>query len=143
LDVEPPPLPEQPLADLLANNGFWRRMAETHHADLILSGKAGFTVADRSGYVEQDEISPLTGQRVRRTRFVEREGYTLDLNLFFFRGTTGRLLYEDHFKGENTFQGHTSDRLTVLFTIFDQIEDDVLGIVTPKSRTVQRYLFTE
>jgi hypothetical protein len=30
LDVEPPPLPEQPLKDLLANSGFWARpMART------------------------------------------------------------------------------------------------------------------
>jgi len=33
-----------------------------------------------------DEISPVTGQRVRRTRFVEREGFTLNLSLFFLEG---------------------------------------------------------
>jgi hypothetical protein len=143
LDVVPPPLPEQPLKDLLANSGFWRRLGETHAADLIISGKASYESADRSGYVTQDEISPVTGQRVRRTRYVEREGYTLGLNLFFMDGSTGRLLYEDQFTGENTLPGHGTDHLTVLYTLFEQFEDDVLGIVMPKPRTAQRFIFTE
>ena len=143
LGVEPPPLPEQPLKDLLANSGFWRRLGETHGADLIVSGKASYESADRSGFVTQDEISPITGQRVRRTRYVEREWYMLGLSLFFLDGSTGRLLYEDQFTGENTLPGHGTDRLTVLYTLFEQFEDDVLGIVMPKPRTAQRFIFTE
>ena len=143
LGVEPPPLPEQPLKDLLANSGFWRRLAETHGADLIISGKVSYESADHSGFVTQDEISPVTGQRVRRTRYVEREWYQLGLSLFFLDGSTGRLLYEDQFTGENTLPGHGTDRLTVLDALFEQFEDDVLGIVVPKPRTAQRFIFTE
>jgi hypothetical protein len=143
LEVEPPPLPEQPLKDLLANSGFWRRLGETHGADLIISGKASYENADRSGFVTQDEISPVTGQRVRRTRYVEREQFTVGLTLFFMDGSTGRLLYEDQFTGENTLPGHGTDRLTALYTLFEQFEDDVLGIVMPKPRTAQRFIFTE
>jgi len=143
LDVEPPPLPEQPFKDLLANSGFWRRLGETHGSDLIISGKASFESADRSGYVTQDEISPVTGQRVRRTRFVEREGFKLGLNLFFMDGATGRLLYEDQFTGENTLPGHGTDRLSVLYTLFEQFEEDVVGIVVPKPKSAQRFIFTE
>jgi hypothetical protein len=143
LQVEPPPLPEQPLRDLLANSGFWRRLGETHGADLIISGKVSYESADRSGYVTMDEISPVTGQRVRRTRFVERESFTLGLSLFFLAGATGRLLYEDQFTGENTLLGHGTDRLTVLYTLFEQFEDDVLGIVVPKPKSAQRFIFTE
>jgi hypothetical protein len=143
LDVEPPPLPEQPLKDLLANSGFWRRLAETNGADLILSGKVSFESADRSGYVTQDEISPVTGQRVRRTRFVDREGFTLTLNLFFLDGSTGRLLYEDQFTAENTLPGHGTDRLSALYTLFEQIEDDIVGIVVSKPRPAQRFIFSE
>ena len=143
LDVEPPPLPEQPLKDLLANSGFWRRLGETHGADLIISGKVSFESADRSGYVTADEISPVTGQRVRRTRFVDREGFTLTLNLFFMDGATGRLLYEDQFTAENTLPGHGTDRLTALYTLFEQFEDDIVGIVVSKPRPAQRFIFTE
>ncbi|MEK7284087.1 MAG: hypothetical protein AAB249_09775 [Acidobacteriota bacterium] len=143
LDVEPPPLPEQPLRELLANSGFWRRLAETHGADLVISGVATFASQDRSGFVTQDEISPVTGQRVRRTRFVDREGFSLGLNLFFLDGVTGRLLYEDHFTGENTLTGHGTDRLSVLYTLFEQFEDDIHGIVVPRSKSAQRFIFTD
>ncbi len=142
LDVEPPPLPEQPIKDLLANSGFWRKLGEEHGADLIIAGKASFTVADRSGFVNQDEVSPITGQRVRRTRFVDREGFTLDTNLFFLQGKTGALVYEDHFSGENTSLGH-ADRLATLYTIFEEFEGTIAAILVPGTRTVQRHLFTD
>jgi len=143
LDVDPPALPEQPLKDLLANSGFWRRLADTFGADLIISGKASYEAADRSGFVTMDEISPVTGQRVRRTRFVEREGFTLGLNLFFLEGATGRLLYEDQFTGDNTVNGHGTDRLTAIYSLFEQFEEDLLSIVVPKPRTAQRFIFNE
>lgn len=142
-DAEPPTLPEQPFQELLANTGFWRRLAETHGADLLITGQAGIDLQDRSGFVQQDEISPLTGQRVRRTKFVEREAFVLDLRLFFIRGATGSVLYEDHFTGENTFVGRANDRLTALYGLFEQMEEDILGIVAPKIRVAQRFLFAE
>ena len=143
LDVEPPPLPEQPLRDLLANTGFWRRLAERHEADLVVSGEAGFKTADRSGYVQVDEISPMTGQRVRRTRFVNREAFLLDLHLFFLKGETGELLYEDHFSGEHTYDGAGFDRLSGLFDLFDEMSGDIRGIVSPGVRSLPRSLFEE
>ena len=140
---EPPSLPEQPLQDLLANTGFWRRLAEAHGADLVIAGKTGFSVSDRSGFVQRDEISALTGQRVRRTLYQDREAFTLDLDLFFVRGSTGQLLYEDRFTGEETFNGLGNDRLAGLFTLFEEIEGSILGIVNSRKSTVQRTLFAE
>jgi hypothetical protein len=143
LGVEPPPLPEQPFKDLLANTGFWRRLGEEHGADLVVSGSVAMTSADRSGFVNRDEISPLTGQRVRRTVFVDREALTLTLHLFFLSGKTGQVLFEDRFTSENTLPGQHNDRLTALYILFEHFEDDVVGIVVPRSRTAQRYLFTD
>lgn len=143
LDVAPPALPEQPIEQLLANTGFWRKLASTYGADLVVAGVVSFEVSDRSGFIQRDEISPLTGHRVRRTRFVDREGILLDLKLFFIRGSTGRLEYEDHMTGEDTIIGRGNDRLTTLFLMFEQFEDDILGIMVPSAKTVQRYLFTK
>jgi hypothetical protein len=143
LETDPPPLPEQPLRDLLANSGFWRRLAETHGADMLIAGKVSYESQDRSGFVTVDEISPVTGQRVRRSRFVDREGFTLGLHLFFMDGVTGRLLYEDQFTGENTMTGHGTDRLSVLYTLFEQFEDDFLGILVPGAKSAQRFIFTD
>ena len=143
LDVEPPPLPEQPIRELLANTGFWRRLAERHEADLVVSGEAGFKTADRSGYVQVDEISPMTGQRIRRTRFVNREAFLLDLHLFFLKGDTGELLYEDHFSGEHTYEGGGFDRLSGLFSLYDEMSGDIRGIISPGVRSLPRSLFEE
>ena len=143
IEVEPPALPEQPIRDLLANTGFWHRLAETYHADLIIAGEASFKTADRSGYVQTDEISPMTGQRVRRTRFVDREAFLLDLRLFIVRGSGGELAWEDHFSGDKTYNGKGYDRLSGLFDMYEQMGDDIRSLVAPRQRQVQRTLFNE
>jgi hypothetical protein len=139
----PPPLPEQPLPDLLANTGFWRKLAQDHEADLVISGAASYRTADRSGYQQVDAISPVTGQRVRRTVFVERQAFILDLRLFFMRGSTGELVYEDHFNTEETRTGQGYDRLAELHDLYDQMTGDIMAIVSPRPRQVQRTIFTE
>jgi hypothetical protein len=108
-----------------------------------VSGEAGFKTADRSGYVQVDEVSPMTGQRVRRTRFVNREAFLLDLHLFFLKGDTGELLYEDHFSGEHTYDGGGFDRLSGLFDLYDEMSGDIRGIVSPGVRSLPRSLFEE
>ena len=143
IDVEPPALPEQPIRDLLANTGFWHRLAETYHADLIIAGETSFKTADRSGYVQMDEISPMTGQRIRRTRFVDREAFLLDLRLFLVRGAGGELAWEDHFNGDKTYNGKGFDRLSGLFDMYEQMGDDIRSLVAPRQRQVQRTLFNE
>ena len=139
----PPALPEQPLAELLANTGFWRHLADQHGADLVIAGETSYRTADRSGYEQVDAISPVTGQRVRRTLFVQREAFILDLRLFFLRGSTGELLYEDHFNAEETRNGLGYDRLAALLDLYDQMSDDIMGIVSPQPRQVQRTIFSE
>ena len=143
LDVEPPPLPEQSLDELTANAPFWKDMGEKYGADLILTGSLGYEVTDRSGFVQEDFISPTTGQRIRRTRFADREGFEMHLHLYFIRGRTGKLVYDDRFSEDSTLDGRGNDPLTALFSMFDNIETEVLGIIAPKDRKETRTLFTE
>jgi len=143
VEVEPPPLPEQSLEDLVANSPFWKDMAEKFGADLILTGSLGYEISDRSGFVQEDVVSPMTGQRIRRTRFADREGFELKLHLYFLRGLTGKLVYDDRFSEESTVDGKGNDPLTALFGMFDHIEPDILGIVSSNKRTETRTLFTE
>lgn len=143
-NTDPPPaLPEQPIPELLANTGFWRRLADQHGADLVIAGETSYRTADRSGYEQVDAISPVTGQRVRRTVFVQREGFILDLRLFFMRGSTGELLYEDHFNAEVTRNGLGYDRLAAMLELYEEMADDIMGIVSPQPRQVQRTIFSE
>ncbi len=143
LDVDPPPLPEQSLDQLTANAPFWKEMGEKYGADLILTGSLGYKVTDRSAFVQEDYISPVTGQRIRRTRFADREGFEMQLHLYFLRGRSGRLVYDDKFTEDSTVDGRGNDPLTSLFSMFDHIESDVLGIIAPKDRKEARILFTD
>ena len=143
LDVEPPPLPEQSLDDLTANAPFWKEMGEKYGADLILTGSLGYKVTDRSAFVQEDFISPATGQRIRRTRFADREGFEMHLHLYFIRGRSGRLVFDDRFSEDTTVDGRNNDPLNALFSMFDNIESDVLGIVARKDRKEARILFTD
>ena len=138
-----PPLPEQPLRELLANTGFWRRLADKYGADLVIAGETSYRTADRSGFQEVDAISPVTGQRIRRTVMVEREAFMLDLRLFFLRGSTGELLYEDHYNAETTRDGMGYDRLATLLDLYDQMSHDILAVVSAQPQTVQRTIFSE
>lgn len=142
LDIDPVPIPEQTMADLMRNKAFWQGLARRHDADLIISGAIEFDVQDRSGFVQETGISPTTGQRIRTTRFQEREGYRLGLNLLFIRGESGDVLYENLFTEELTIDGKTSDHLSVLFNMFDRIQPEVLAVVAPQKKTEERFLLS-
>jgi len=142
LDVEPPPLPEQNLDELVKNQSFWKDMGEKYGADLILTASLGYEVSDRSGFVQEDYISPVSGQRIRRTRFADREGFAMDFHVYFLRGRTGELAFDDKFSEDSTLDGRGNDPLTVLFGMFDHIEPDVMGIIAPKQKVESRVIFT-
>jgi len=143
LDVEPPALPEQPIEDLLKNDVFWRHLGEEYGADLIVSGRAVFTTADRSAFVTEDIISPVTGQKIRRTRFAEREEYALEANLWFFKGANGAFLYEDTFHDRQVYEGKSNDALQIFYNLAERLTPDLVGVVAPQKRTEVRYLFEE
>lgn len=142
LDVEPPPLPEQNLDELVKNASFWKDMGEKYGADLILTASLGYEISDRSGFVQEDYISPVTGQRIRRTRYADREGFAMDFHVYFLRGRTGELAFDDKFSEDSTLDGRGNDPLTVLFGMFDHIEPEVMGIISPKQKVESRILFT-
>jgi hypothetical protein len=143
LDVEPPALPEQSVEDLLKNAVFWKHIAEEYGADLVVSGRAVFTTADRSAFVQEDVISPVTGQKVRRTRFAEREEYGLEANIWFFKGANGAFLYEDTFRNKQVYEGKSNDALQIFFNLADRLTPDLLGVVAQQKRQESRYIFDE
>ena len=143
IDADPPPLPEQPIEEAMRNSEYWKRLATRFNADLIVAGTVDFNASDQSGFVQEDVISELTGQRLRRSRWVERESFKLDLGLFFVRGASGDILYDDDLVEEMMFDGKLNDDLTVLHQVFDRVSEGVLGIVTTRPRVEMRHLFTE
>jgi len=143
LDVEPLPLPEQSIEDAIRNAAYWKRLGTRFNADLVIGGTLEFGSKDQSGFVQEDLISERTGQRLRRSRWVERESFQMELGLYFFRGSSGDLLYEDHLSEETLFDGKGNDALSVLHQLFERVGDGILGILTPRTRVETRYLLTE
>ena len=143
INADPPELPAQSLDILLKNSSFWRSIAERYEADLVISGIIKFDSFDRSGYVQEDYIAPTTGERHRRTRFAQREGFTLELDLYFFRGASGELIYEDYFAEDSIQEGNAADHLSIFFGLTQRLQPEFLGIVSPRLREEQRFLFTE
>lgn len=143
LDVEPPALPEQPVEDLVRNSVFWKHIAEEYGADLVVSGRIVFTSADRSAFVQEDIISPMTGQKVRRTRFAEREEFALETNLWFFKGANGSFLYEDTFRNRQVYDGKSNDALQIFYSLSERLIPDLLGVLAPQKRQESRVIFDE
>ncbi|RMG48347.1 MAG: hypothetical protein D6718_02000 [Acidobacteria bacterium] len=144
LDVPPPPIPEQRPEQLAANDLFWKRLGGDFSADLIVAGVARYEVEDRSGFVNEDVTSPLTGQTVRRTRYREMTGYRLRLDIFFFKGDNGALLHHDVWQEEAVLgEEDIPEDLDALFRLLDAMGDDLDGVFLPGRVQEPRYIWVE
>lgn len=142
LDVSPPPaVPEQTAEDLLANREFWKHLHREYGADLIVSGLLTYDREDVSGFEETDVVSPRTGQKVRRMRFVEREQFLYSLDIFFIDGATGELLFREQLQRKALFRGAQNDPITAFYELSESIAEDVLAVVTTRSRKDTRVIF--
>ena len=142
LDVSPaPPIPEQTLETLAANRKFWQHLGNRHGADLIVSGRVFYDRRESSGYEELDIVSPVTGHKVRQTRFVEMEDFDFSVELLFLSGSSGELLFQDTVKRKMRFQGLNNDPITAFHQLSETIVGDVLSIVSPRRRIETRIIY--
>ena len=142
LDVTPPPaVPEQTLEDMAANSEFWKHLGHEYQADVVVSGLIRFGRRDASGFQDVDVISEDTGQKVRQTRFVEQEQFTLEIDLLFFRGDSGEVLYKDRLRREAVFAGLSNDPITGFFQLSESIAADVRAVAAPRAVTDVRVVF--
>ena len=143
LDDPPPALPEQRLEDLKANAAFFTAIGAEFEADLIISGEVQYDVQDRSGFVQEEIISPTTGRRTVRSIYVERYGYGLRLDLIFLRGSDGALIYDTRTTQEEIFEGEGADAMSIFFELLERSREEFLRILTPGERVETRYLFRD
>ncbi len=142
LDVTPPPaIPEQTIEDLLANVEFWKHLGREYQADLIVSGAMTYGRRDYSGFRDVDEVSPATGQKVRRSRFVEQEQFTYVLDVFFMDGATGTLRLRDRLQRAIVFQGSQNDPITAFYEMSESLAPDLLAVVKQQTRQETRVIF--
>jgi hypothetical protein len=137
----PPAIPEQNLEDLIANDEFWRHLGREYQADLVVSGVFGYDRLDASGFEEVDVISGTTGQKVRKTRFVEKEEFRYKVTVLFIDGRTGELLFRDDLKRGVMFQGTGNDPVTAFYQISELIGGDIVSVVAPRRRIESRIIF--
>jgi len=142
LDVVPPPaIPEQRIPDLVANHEFWKYLSREHGADLIISGVVEYSREDVSGFEDVDYVSTRTGQKIRQTKFVEREQFDYELDIFFMDGPTGKLLHRDRLRRSLVFRGQMNDPITAFYELNESIAADVLAVVTSRRRQESRFVF--
>ncbi len=142
LDVNPAPaVPEQTIDDLAANVEFWKHLAREHGAELIVSGEVAFTKSDASGFQDVDSISPVTGQKVRQTRFVEQERFDYTMEVLFVEGSSGSVLLRDRLKKSSTYVGLANDPITAFYDLIEATAADVRGVVSIGTRDEVRAIF--
>jgi hypothetical protein len=141
-DVTPPPaVPEQPVEEFVANSEFWKHLGREYESDLVLSGVVRFLRRDVSGFGDVDIVSETTGQKVRQTRFIEQEQFLFEVEVFFFDGATGSLLFRDRFQRSALYRGLSNDPITAFYGLSETIAGDVLAVVSPRNRDDVRVIF--
>jgi hypothetical protein len=141
-DVTPiPAVPEQTLDDMAKNAEFFRWLGREHGSDVIVTGAMRYTKRDASGFEDTDVVSEATGQKVRRTSFVEKEEFAFDLDVLYFHGTDGALLFRDHLRRQAIFRGSANDPISAFYELGGSIAGDVLSVLAARTRTDPRLLF--
>lgn len=142
LAIAPPPaVPEQTLEDLIGNAEFWKHLGREYGADLIVSGTANYDRRDASGFRDVDVVSPTTGQKLRRSQFIEQEQFTYRLEIIFMDGATGELRFRDRLQRSAVFNGTQNDPITAFYDLCDSIAPDILAIVRPRQQEDVRFIF--
>ena len=141
-NITPPPaVPEQTLDDMARNAPFFRWLGNEHRSDVIVTGAMRYAKRDASGFEDVDIVSDATGQKVRQTRFVEQEEFTFELDVLYFRGTDGSLLFRDRLRRQAIFRGAANDPISAFYELGNSIAGDVLSVISSRTRTDQRLLF--
>ncbi|MDH3628369.1 MAG: tetratricopeptide repeat protein [Acidobacteriota bacterium] len=144
LEITPAPaVPEQTIEDLIANDGFWKFVAREFDADIVVSGQIGYMREDVSGFREVDRTNPNTGQKVRRTEFVDQEEFGFGLDLLFMNGKDGSLLIRDKVRRKIRYTGSQNDPITAFYEMSESMTGDILSIVNTQRRPSARFIFRD
>ena len=116
---------------------FWRKVGEEFANPLIITGRVGFEVQNRSGFQSEERVvrDPLTSRPrlVRGNRYLERKGYTLAADFYFVDGRTGQTLHKEKFTEEVLYSEEQKiSPLSAYFELMDRLLPNFLGVITPQ-----------
>jgi hypothetical protein len=121
---------------LLADSEFWRKIGEEYQQPLIVTGKLGFDVQNRSGFSQEERVVRQPGgrpQMVRGNRYTERKGFSLNADFYFVDGRTGLTLHKEKFTEEVLYgEEQKISPLSSYFELMDRLLPNFLGVISPQ-----------
>jgi len=122
---------------VLQDPEFWRRVGEEFQNPLIVTGRMGFEVQNRSGFQTEDRVVYTPGSRqprlVRGSRYLERKGYSLAADFYFVDGKTGQTLHKEMFTEEVLYGDEQKvSPLSSYFELMDRLLPNFLGVISPQ-----------
>jgi hypothetical protein len=125
-------------ADKLLQDGeFWRKLGEEYQNPLIVTGRIGFEVQNRSGFQSEERVMRDPGTNrprlVRGNRYLERKGYSLSADFYFVDGRTGQTLHKEKFTEEVLYgEEQKISPLSSFFELMDRLLPNFLGVISPQ-----------
>ena len=121
---------------LLQDAEFWRKIGEEYQQPLIVTGKLGFDVQNRSGFHHDERLVRSPGGRnqlVRGNRYSERKGFSLNADFYFVDGRTGQTLHKEKFTEEVLYgEEQKVSPLSSYFELMDRLLPNFLGVISPQ-----------
>ncbi len=94
---------------------------------LALTGVVSFEAVDRSGFHDVEQTD-YTGRRVTRSQYVEITGFTLNMKVYVYELSNGKLLYTDTLMDSADVLGSNPDERMVLYDLMERVSGRVLGL---------------
>ena len=130
---------------VLQDAEYWRKLGEEFQNPLVVSGRMGFDVQNRSGFESEERVMREPGSNrsrlVRGNRYLERKAYGLTAEFVFLDGKTGQVLHREKFTEEVLYgEEQKVSPLSAYFELMDRLLPNFLGIVSPQRIRGQRIL---
>ena len=121
---------------------FWRELGTRTGADYIVAGSIDFTIEERSGYKQEEYVSPYDGRTYYRQVMVEQTGFSNDILIHVYDGRTGGVLLEEPLKDFQEQPERSFDEFSGMFANLYALENQLIGIFVPRTVKSKRLLFT-
>jgi hypothetical protein len=130
---------------VLQDAEYWRKIGEEFQNPLVVSGRMGFDVQNRSGFEAEERVVPVPNSNrsrlVRGNRYLERKAYGLTAEFIFLDGKTGQVLHREKFTEEVLYgEEQKVSPLSAYFELMDRLLPNFLGIISPQRIRGQRIL---
>jgi hypothetical protein len=122
---------------ILQDDEYWRKIGEEFQSPLIVTGRIGFEVQNRSGFQAEERVlrdpSSNRPRLVRGSRYLERKGFSLAADFHFVDGRTGRTLHKEKFTEEVLYgEEQKVSPLSAYFELMDRLLPNFLGVISPQ-----------